>query len=90
MRYLTCCVNSTADLINALTESGREITRRTFQKSADPDSLREWERAAGYDTGTERGGLRMSKDWAVAYYKGVYDGRPCVYLVHSAIEYIFV
>ena len=36
-----------------------------------------------------RGGLRMWNDWAISYYKGIYDGSPCYFFKHSAIEYIF-
>ena len=89
-RYYTNCIGSTMELIQALTASAHEITRRTFVTYADPDSLRELERSLAYDTGTERGGLRMANDWAVSYYRGTYDGRPCVFFVHSHIEHIFL
>lgn len=89
MRYEICCIDSTCELITALVESGQTIARSTFLRYADRDSLREVERRLGYDTGTERGGLRMAKDWHVGYFRGVYDGRRCVYFTHSAIEFIF-
>ena len=87
--YETCCVHSTAEKITALQESGRAITRRTFLRYVSPEDLRTLEQALGYDTGTDRGGLRMANDWYVAYYRGVYDARPAVYFDHSRIEYIF-
>ena len=42
-----------------------------------------------YDTGSERGGLRLKDDWHVGYFKSTYDGKPCYYIDHSRIEYIF-
>jgi len=89
VRFVTSCVNSTGELINAMQESGRPITRRTFRRHVNAEELAELERGLGYDTGAERGGLRMSRDWHVVYYKGIYDGKPCVYFDHSLIEYIF-
>lgn len=87
--YETSCVNSTGELITAMQEAARPITRRTFLKYAEPGAVERLEKDLGYDTGTERGGLRMSKDWHVEYAKSVYNGRPCVYVCHSRIEYIF-
>lgn len=28
-------------------------------------------------------------DWAVRYYRSRFKGRPCVYMDHSAIEYVY-
>lgn len=89
MHFTTDCVHSTAEKINALQASGKEITRRTFLKYADRRDLARLEASLGYDVARQRGGLRMSRDWHVSYYRGVYDGRPCVYFDHSRIEYIF-
>jgi len=88
--YHTNCVHSTGEKINAMQATGKEISRRTFLAEVDRVSLAEVERALGYDTGNERGGLRMANDWHVSYYRGIYDGRPCVYFDHSRIEYIFI
>ncbi len=82
--YLTCCVASTAELINDMTDNGRKITANTFFKHV---SLQEVNEQFGY-TGTCIPSIK--KDWHVAYYKSTYDGQRCYYLVHSAIEYIYV
>ena len=87
MRYLTCCVHSTAEQINAMVDAARPITLRTFRKHVK--DLDEWASRMTYDVGNERGGLRLANDWHVAYFKSTYDGVPCVYLDHSRIEHIW-
>jgi len=37
----------------------------------------------------QRTDLKLRADWAVSYHKGVFEGRPCYYMDHSRIEYIF-
>jgi hypothetical protein len=88
-RYEMNCIGSDGQSITAMQEAARPITRRTFLAHADRADVIDLERSLSYDTGTERGGLRMSKDWHVGYYRSTYRGRPCVYFDHSHIEYIF-
>ena len=88
-RYLTCCVSSTAELIEAMTDQAREITYDTFRRHVPASVLESV--FPHYDWGRVFPGcLRLKDDWHVAYYRSVYDGQICVYAVHSAIEYIFV
>lgn len=89
MTFVTNCVGSDGPSINAMTDTARPITRRTFLRYVDRANLTEIERGLSYDTGTERGGLRMANDWHVGYYRSTYQGRPCVYFDHSRIEWIF-
>lgn len=86
--YVTCCVNSTAELITPMVEQERQISRRTFLAHVDRESLRDVERSLSYDDHPRRG-LTMAGDWHVGYYKSRYGGRPCVFFRHSHIEYIF-
>jgi hypothetical protein len=83
MQYTTCCVHSTAKLINDMTDKARQITYRTFKKYAE--GLAEMADNMGYGPW-----LKLKDDWAVRFYKSTYNGRPCVYMAHSAIEYIWV
>lgn len=87
MTYETCCVNSTAELIDGMTSKAVEVTYATFRRNVE--DLDEWAAEMGYDIGHQRGGLRLKNDWHVSYHKSTYDGRPCYYLVHSHIEHIF-
>lgn len=90
-RYITCCVNVGRAGVHALETmiaESREITRRTFLRHAHSGDLRELEAALGYAR-HPRQGLTMAADWYVSYHRSRWKGRPCVYLVHSRIEYIF-
>ena len=86
-KYQTCCVNSTAELIGAMTERARPVTLATLRKHCA--GLVIWERSMSYDTGNERGGLRLANDYAVSFFKSIYDGVPCYFIEHSRIEYIW-
>ena len=87
--FAITCVNSTGPKIDALQESARKITYRTFRAALGGAELDRWAAAMLYDTGNERGGLRLMHDWAVTYNRGTYDGRPALFIVHSAIEHIW-
>jgi hypothetical protein len=61
------------------------ITRRTFLKHVDRDSLQDVESALGYPMGR----LTMASDWAVSYHRSRLHGRWVYYFRHSSIEYVF-
>lgn len=82
--YTINCVSARGADINAMKDSSRQITRRTFLKHVAYSHLKTVEEELGYDSH-----LRMASDWHVSYYKGTYCGKPCVYFVWSAIEYVF-
>lgn len=84
-QYETCCVNSTAEAIHAMVDAARDITWRTFARRCE---WHQWAHDMTYAVGAERG-LHLAADWAVSYHKSTYRGRPCYYIRHSAIEYIF-
>ena len=86
-KYQTCCINSTAELIGDMVDRAREVTLRTLRKHCA--GLVEWERNNLYDTGKDRGGLRLANDWAVSFFKSHYAGKPCYFIKHSCIEYIW-
>ena len=84
MTFVTTCVGARGEDIIDMLEGSRDITRRTFLKHVDRAQLREIEKSLGYGHH-----LRMSKDWHVAYGKGMYRGKPCVFFRWSSIEHIF-
>ena len=86
--YETNCVSSDRESITALIDAERTITRRTFLRHVDRASLREIERALGYEAHPSRG-LTMAGDCHVTYHASTYQGRACVYFCWSAIEHIF-
>jgi hypothetical protein len=87
--FVTDCVNARGADINSMNDSARQISYRTLRKHLG-EALISLERTLQYDTGTERGGLRMSADWAVSCWKSWYRGKPCYFFRHSRIEYIFL
>lgn len=70
--------------LDSMIKNGKEITRKTFLKHVDPDSMRNTEEECGYDRH-----FPMSKDPFVAYYKSTVRGCPVVFFVWSAMEYVF-
>jgi hypothetical protein len=83
MRYVTCCVESTDELISDMTASETELTYAEFCALAD--GVDEWAAAHGYDTD-----FPITADEHVSYHKSTYGGAPCVYLQWSGIEYIWL
>jgi len=83
--YLTSCVQSTAELIDAMVDASTEVTLEEFREECDCD---EWEKEAGYESDASRG-LTLADDWHVTYHRSVYNGQDCMYIRHSCIEYIF-
>jgi len=69
-------------------DNAREITRATFVKHVDRDSLKDIEEGLGYVRGSMP--RHMADDYAVSYHKSKLFGRTVYYFRHSAIEYIFV
>ncbi len=86
-RYLTCCIDSRADLIGQMVGDAREVSWETFLHHIPYDALKTM--FPQYAWGPERG-LRLKDDWHVTYYKSRYGGQPCYFIIHSAIEYVFV
>jgi len=80
--YIICCVDSTAEKIHRMVDRARSITYETFRKYVDTGEIN---RQFGYG----REWLVLKNDYHVSYHKSFYDGAPCVYMVHSAIEYIY-
>ena len=95
MEYETCCVHSTARLINDMTDRGREITWETFRKHVHWTEVKRifpdysYRRENFMDNGEWNIGFHIKDDFAVGFWKSKYDGRDCYYITHSGIEYIF-
>lgn len=90
MHYLTSCVDSTGPKIRAMVDDANDISYQTARRAIGAAELDKWARSMSYDTGSDRGGLRLKNDWHVSYHRSTYEGRACVYIRHSAIEYIFI
>ncbi len=88
LRFHTNCVSAKGADIRAMVDTSKQITRRTFRRYLTPGAWEELSDALGYDRNA-RDGLTLANDQYVGYYRGIYRKQPCVYLVWSAIEYIF-
>lgn len=87
-RYETCCIHSDYESITSMTDQASEVSYRTMLRYCD---LTSWAEENGYELRQNAGhGLTLKHDWHVSYYKSLYRGKPCYYLVHSHIEHIWV
>jgi len=71
--------------LNKMIDMAKEITLRTFRQHCH---TKEWEESMGYDR-SGQGGLPLSKDWHVRFYRSKWKGQRVYYVVHSSIEHIF-
>lgn len=73
-----------------LVDGAREISRARFLRLVDPNDRADIERALGYTAHPRSPGLHITRDYHVAYKTGKLHGRHVAFLVHSAIEHVFV
>ena len=86
-QYETNCIGSTARWINDMTDQAKKVSYKTLVRRVGLAQIREqWESIYDFDG---EGGLAMKDDWHIGYYKSKYRGRPCYYIDHSSIEYIY-
>lgn len=74
--------------LHYLIDHGEPITRATFLRHIDPDSLREIEDALSYSRHPSQG-LTMGADWHVGYYRLRRFGVVLYWFTHSRIEHVF-
>jgi hypothetical protein len=87
-KYLTSCVNSSGEEINIMKNLAGPIEFDTFYRKVDKEDFKMLQKKLGYAVGSEKG-LHLKDDWHVGYFSSWYAGKECVFLTHSAIEYIF-
>ena len=84
----TTCVTAQPDDLDAMLESGRQIKRASFMARVSARELqRFFPQYRWY--GIPDSSLNMMHDYHVTYWSGMWRGKRCYYLIHSAIEYIF-
>lgn len=85
--YLTSCVDCRdVYALDQMIEQGRKIGKKRFWEMVGRDQLEE----LFPDYAWAGRGLKMWDDWHIAYFRSTFSHKPCLYLVHSAIEYIFI
>jgi hypothetical protein len=85
------CVEANGEEIAAMIDRSREISFATFKRRCNWVPVA---KSMGYQVGPRtrqnRTWLRLDEDYHVRFYKSVYQGKPCYYMDHSAIEYVFM
>lgn len=87
--FFTNCVEADGDSINDMREKSTELNHDTFRKYLATGEYAKLLDMLGYPPRNRKDTFCLTGDWHVSYYRSVYQGKPCVYLVHSAIEYVF-
>lgn len=88
-RFETTCVTARGKDILRMRELAETVTYRTFLSHCF--DVLPYARGLGYARAVHQGsGITLKRDWHVDYYRSLYQGRPCYYLVHSGIEHIWV
>ena len=83
--YLTNCTQGNEDDIVFMVEQADEIDYQDLIDETGIDNVKYIFPDYGWDDGS----LKLKDDYAVSFWKSFYLGEPCVYIVHSSIEYIF-
>ena len=88
-RYEVDCIHvQNAESIGKMVDQGKQVTYQTFIKNVSVNEIAEMFPYYEWGPGA-KAGLRIKDDFAVSYYKSSYEGAPCYYMEHSAIEYVF-
>ncbi|MGA2260810.1 MAG: hypothetical protein ABSH28_05170 [Acidobacteriota bacterium] len=81
-QYETCCIESTAELINDMIDSATKVTLDTILRHCR--GIEEWAEGHGYGRW-----LPLERDLYVGYYRGRFLGVRCYYVDWSGIEFIW-
>lgn len=90
--FYKCCVDFSQHDVGDLTDmidAGEEVTYEFLTHNVGLRTIQEvfpdynWTR-------NPANGLIMKDDYHVRYYRSVFAGNPCFFVVHSAIEFIFL
>lgn len=86
--FETDCISSDGESITSMVDAAKQISYETMLSHCD---LASWAVDHGYEPSSRQGhGLTLKNDWHVGYFKSTYRGKPCYFLVWSAIEMVFV
>lgn len=83
-RFTIDCVSSCAADIGPMVDQADEINFREFRRYVDQDEI---DRVFPFYLDVP--GLSIDTDYHVTFWESEYRGRHCVFIVHSAIEYVF-
>ena len=84
-QFLTRCIETQADKLERMYDTQREVKYRTVLKHIGRRHLDEI-----FPLYAQPPLRSLGRDHAVNYYKGVFEGRPCINIEHSRVDHIFV
>ena len=77
--------------IQEMIDRAEDISWEEFNKHVSNQEIRSiFGNIYDYDDKDNGAGLKFQDDYAVSFHMSFYEGTPCYYLDHSAIEYIFL
>ena len=89
--YITNCTQADGNDIEEMVDNAMQVTYKTFRHHVPLSEIKGvFGDIYDYQDKNNGIGLRIQNDYAVSFYKSKYQGRPCYYIYHSAIEYVFV
>jgi len=88
--YRSCVTwpKNDVDALTDMVQGAEQVTRKTFLRHVDRDSLASVEKALGYADHPARG-LTMGRDQCVTYLRGVIRGKTGYFFDWSCIEHVF-
>jgi hypothetical protein len=87
-QYVKNCVTATNIQLIPMVSNARQIDFDTFAQAVDMDEVRRLFQHYNW-TDKQSNGLRLKDDRYVSYWESTFMEKPCVYIEHSCIEYIF-
>lgn len=87
-KYVTRCVEATNKQLIPMVSNARQIDFDMFARAVDMAEVKRLFPQYNWN-GNKSNGLRLKDDRYVSYWESRFMGKPCVYIEHSCIEYIF-
>ncbi|WP_415912996.1 hypothetical protein [Neptuniibacter sp. QD37_11] len=84
---ITDCVSAEGEDISRMIEFADDIDAEDFKEKVGAEAFAEISKNFGYIDGED---LTLESDWSVSFAESTYNGAPCLYIRHSAIEYVYV
>jgi len=85
--YVTNCVGSTAEDIQAMVDNAEEVSFEDFISHVNEEEFRDIEHNMGYPANEFL--QEMKDDYAVSFWHSSFRGVDAYYFDHSRIEYVF-
>lgn len=85
--YIGDCTGLSGDLISNMTDTAEDLTYDEFIFIVSENELVKVFPDYDWNNGKN---LKLRDDWAVSFHKSKYDGRDCLYVKWSAIEFVWI